>query len=183
MLNSFDDVQWKQFKISDVFEILGTTTTHPSELRKGGKTPRITCAATNNGLDDVYNNLPTEKRGVLSVDSATVGFIAYQEKDFIATDHVEKISLKNGDFMNRYIGLFVKQCIDKAVGGKYGYGYKFSQTRIKKQIVMLPIDSDGNPYWKFMENYMKDIEKKQIEKILSFYNKKNTGLHRGGGNK
>ncbi len=74
--------------------------------------------------------------------------------------------------MNRYIGLFLKQCIDNSVCGKYGYGYKFSQTRIKKQIIMLPIDSKGNPNWQFMENYMKNIEQKYIKNIVDYYNKK-----------
>ncbi|EHN6915396.1 restriction endonuclease subunit S [Campylobacter jejuni] len=176
-----EDIEWREFKISEIFDISGTITTHPSELLTEGKTPRITCAATNNGLDDVYKNLPTEKGGVLSVDSATVGFVAYQENDFIATDHVEKILLQNGGSMNRYIGLFVKQCIDNAIYGKYGYGYKFSQTRIKKQIIMLPIDSKGNPNWQFMEDYMKAIEKEHLEKITAYYNVKLNENNWGGG--
>ncbi|AJD06662.1 type I restriction/modification system, S subunit [Campylobacter lari] len=180
MKNDLANVEWKEFKIGEIFHISGTITTHPSELMVGGKTPRITCAATNNGLDSVYKNLPTEKGGVLSIDSATIGFVAYQENDFIATDHVETISLQNGIFMNRYIGLFIKQCIDNAVYGKYGYGYKFSQTRIKKQIVMLPVDSKSNPNWQFMENYMKNIEQKYIKDILAYYNKKLLD-NRGGG--
>ena len=111
----FNAVKWKEFKISDIFEISGTTTTHPSKLLPNGKTPRITCAATNNGLDDVYANKPTENGGVLTIDSATTAYIGYQECDFIATDHVEKITLKDKEKMNRYVGLFMKQCIDKAV--------------------------------------------------------------------
>lgn len=175
------NLEWKEFRISDIFKVSGTITTHPCNLQKGGGTPRITCAATNNGLDDFYKNSPTEKGGVLSVDSATTGFIGYQENDFIATDHVEKISLKTNKSTNRYIGLFIKQCIDKATNSKYGYGYKFSQTRIKKQIIKLPVDSTGNLHWGFMESYMKNIEQKYIKKVVNYYNKKllnNTG---GGG--
>ncbi len=90
MQNDLAGVEWREFKIGEIFHISGTITTHPSGLLAGGKTPRITCAATNNGLDNVYKNLPTEKGGILSIDSATIGFVAYQENDFIATDHVEK---------------------------------------------------------------------------------------------
>ena len=167
-----DSMKWGEFKICDLFEIVGTYTTHPRELMPNGRTPRITCAATNNGLDNTYQNVATEKGGVLSVDSATIGYIAYQENDFIATDHIEKIMLKNGKTMNRYVGLFIKQCIDNAVLQKYGYGYKFSQTRIKKQIIKLPIDSKGNPNYAFMESFMKNLEQKHLRKIIKYYKNK-----------
>jgi hypothetical protein len=93
----------------------------------GGKTPRITTSATINGLESFYENIPTEQGGVLTVDSATIGFVAYQEFDFIATDHVEKISFKNRKIMPKTISLFLKTCIDKSKTDKFGYGYKFSQ--------------------------------------------------------
>ena len=175
----FNAVKWKEFKISDIFEISGTTTTHPSKLLPNGKTPRITCAATNNGLDDVYANKPTENGGVLTIDSATTAYIGYQECDFIATDHVEKITLKDKEKMNRYVGLFMKQCIDKAVTinekkeiKKYAYGYKFSQTRIKRQIIKLPINSQGEPDYEFMENFMRAVEQKHLKKAMGYYSAK-----------
>ena len=177
-----DSMKWGEFKICDLFEIVGTYTTHPRELMPNGRTPRITCAATNNGLDNTYQNVATEKGGVLSVDSATIGYIAYQENDFIATDHIEKIMLKNGKTMNRYVGLFIKQCIDNAVLQKYGYGYKFSQTRIKKQIIKLPIDSKGNPHYEFMESFMKNLEQKHLRKIIKYYENKLLDSNGGGGN-
>ena len=173
---NLNDIEWKEFKISEVFEVSGTITTHPSQLKPNGKTPRITCASTNNALDDTYANSPTEKGKVLTIDSATVGYVSYQENDFIATDHVEKIWIKNNKTMNRYIGLFLKQCIDNAVLLKYGYGYKFSQTRIKKQIVNLPIDSKGEPHWEFMENFMREVEYKKLNLYLDYIKKSKPNL-------
>ena len=172
-------IKWKEFKISDIFKVFGTTTTHPSKLQPNGTTPRITCAATNNGLDNVYANEPTENGGVLTIDSATTAYIGYQEKDFIATDHVEKVIMKNSQRMNRYVGLFIKQCIDKACiidenmqTKKYLYGYKFSQTRIKRQIIKLPIDSNGNPHYAFMESTMRKLEQKHLRDIFDYYTNK-----------
>ena len=173
---NLNDIEWKEFKIMEVFEVSGTITTHPSQLKPNGKTPRITCASTNNALDDTYANSPTEKGKVLTIDSATVDYVSYQENDFIATDHVEKIWIKNNKAMNRYIGLFLKQCIDNAVLLKYGYGYKFSQTRIKKQIVNLPIDSKGEPHWEFMENFMREVEYKKLNLYLDYIKKSKPNL-------
>ena len=161
------DREWKEFFIDDVFNVNGTITTKPQDLVLGGNTPRITCASTNNGLDDLYKNNPTEKGRVITIDSATVGFTSYQGYDFIATDHVEKISLKYVK-MNVYIGLFLKQAIDNAIMQKYNYGYKFSQTRIRKQKILLPINDKNEPDYQFMEDYIKEIMRKKRQEYIEY---------------
>lgn len=167
-----DDVEWREFRIKDIFEVTGTITTHPSVLIKGGKEPRITCAGTNNGLDTFYRNEATEGGGVLTVDSATDGYVFYQNNDFLATDHVEKIMLKDSKKMSKEIGLFLKSVIDFSKGSKYGYGYKFSQTRIKNQIIKLPVNSQGLLNWQFMEDYIKQEQKLIAQKVIDYYEQK-----------
>ncbi len=167
-MKRLEDCNWKEFFISDLFEVEGTETTHPSKLIPNGKNPRITCSATNNGLDDFYFNAVTEKGDVLTVDSATIGFVSYQECDFLATDHVEKLIFKPNRRFGRYIGLFIKMCIDKSCCGKYGYGYKFAQKRIERQIVKLPINTNNEPDFDFMEEYMRDVERKQKERYKNY---------------
>ena len=165
---TLENREWKEFLISEIFEVTGTYTTHPKELRKGGNVPRITCAATNNAFENTYRNKATEKGGVITIDSATVGYVSYQSTDFIATDHVEKITLKKNKVMNRYLGLFFVQIITTASLNKYGYGYKFSQTRIIKQKILLPTDSKGEPDYEFMENYMKHKEQEKLKKYKDY---------------
>lgn len=52
---------------------------------------------------------------------------------------------------------------------KNRYGYKFSQTRIKRQIIKLSTDSNGNPHYEFMEKYMRNLEQIQLKKALDYY--------------
>lgn len=124
MLN-LNKKEWGEFAINDLFNVSGTITTHPSKLISEGCIPRITCSSTNNGLENTYANMATENGGVLTVDSATVGFVSYQEADFIATDHVEKIF--NTKRINRNLGLALVVSIKTATLNKFNYGYKFSQ--------------------------------------------------------
>lgn len=150
-MERLSEKEWATETIGDAFSVSGTTTTHPSKLAENGSTPRITCASVNNGLDNCYGNEPTEQGGVLTVDSATVGTVLFQPSDFIATDHVEKIS---GDkAFSEAEGLFIKTCIDVSAAGKYQYGYKFSQNRIKRQKLMLPVDDKGKPDYAYMTLY------------------------------
>ena len=53
----------------------------------------------------------------------------YQKNNFSASDHVEKLVPKFD--MNAYIALFIKTIIELEKT-RYGYGRKFSQTRIKQ---------------------------------------------------
>lgn len=169
MIN-LNNKEWKTFSIGEQFIVSGTTTTVPKELLSNGNVPRITCAATNNGLDDFYKNDATEKGGIITIDSAAIGFTAFQASDFIATDHVEKIDL-NIEKVNHYVGLFIKQAIDTAILKKYNYGYKFSQTRIKRQKILLPVDDLDKPDFVFMKSYMREQEATKKLSYIKFAQK------------
>lgn len=165
-MKRLSEKEWSTKTIGDAFSVSGTTTTHPSKLAANGSTPRITCASVNNGLDNCYRNEPTEQGGVLTVDSATVGTVLFQPSDFIATDHVEKIS---GDkAFSEAEGLFIKTCIDVSAAEKYQYGYKFSQNRIKRQKLMLPVDDKGNPDYAYMKLYSTEVRGGMLMRYKSF---------------
>ena len=88
----------------------------------------------------------------------SMGYSVYKAEDFIATSDM---TLGYNDHLNRYIGTFITTVADR-IRGKYNFGYKRSSTRLAKEIVTLPMDAEGNPDWEYMENYMRDIESKQI---------------------
>lgn len=167
---TLNEKEWAEFRIGDRFIVSGTVTTQPYSLGNQGKTPRVTCASGDNGYERFYDNVATEQGGVLTVDSATVGTVTYQPYEFIATDHVEKISLDS--HMNMYVGQFMKVAITCSCGGKYQYGYKFSQTRIKRQVVMLPINDLGEPDFEYMEQYSKNMMLRKYQQYLAFLDTK-----------
>mgnify|MGYP002515207303 CR=1 FL=1 len=107
----------------------------------------------NNGVEGFYN-YSTEKGGVLTVDSAVLGFCSYQEKDFSASDHVEILRPKFS--MNKYIALFLTTIINREQY-KYSYGRKCSQVKLKRSRIKLPVTPEGTPDWQFMENYIKSL--------------------------
>lgn len=152
---SLDVSNWKQFKISDLFNVKGTKTTKLDdlELAGSGMYPYVTTQAVDNGVAGYYG-ICTEEGNVITADSAVIGFCSYQEKSFSASDHVEKLIPKFE--MNKYIALFLTTIINLE-NYRYNYGRKFNQTKIKETLIKLPIDSQGNPDWLFMENYIKSL--------------------------
>lgn len=70
-----------------------------------------------------------------------------------------------------YLMLFLKTMIVQQKI-KFAYGYKFNEKRMQMQKIVLPIDNDGQPNWKYMETYMLDLEQKQIVKYLGYVRRK-----------
>ncbi len=154
---SVNDWQW--FKYKDIFEIRGSETTPKNELEDSGEGdyPYVTTQALNNGIEGFYN-IATEKGNILTVDSAVLGFCAYQAKKFSASDHVEKLIPKFE--MTPYIAMFLTTIINKEQY-RYNYGRKCSQTKLKSSKIKLPaiINSKGKyePDWQWMEDYIKGL--------------------------
>ena len=150
-----DVSKWKYFKISDLFDVSGTKTTKVEELEKYGygQYPYITTQSSNNGVAGFYNYY-TETGNVLVIDSAVAGFCSYQEYNFSASDHVEKLMPRF--LLNKYIGIFLATIIN-AEGYRYSYGRKYNQIKIRNTNIKLPADKDGNPDWAYMENYIKSL--------------------------
>ena len=160
----FDTNKWKWFDYLDLFIISGSKTTSKDELESYGvgEYPYVTTQAVNNGVEKCYNYY-TEKGGVLTVDSAVLGFCSYQEKNFSASDHVEVLTPKFK--INRYIALFLTTIINREQY-RYSYGRKCSQIKLRKSRIKLPATPSGNPDWQFMEDYIKSLPySKNLEPI------------------
>ena len=150
-----DVTDWKEFKLSELFDISGTQTTILSELqsRGSGAYPYVTTRAKNNGVDGFYDHA-TEKGNVLVLDSAVLGYCSYQRTDFSASDHVEKLTPRFA--MSHYIALFLTTVLNLE-HYRYSYGRKASQERLRRSHMRLPATESGRPDWQFMEQFIKSI--------------------------
>ncbi len=146
---------WTEFALDKLFDISGSKTTPIEELETYGcgKYPYVTTKATNNGVNGFFDCW-TEKGNCLTIDSAVLGFCTYQSMPFTASDHVE--ILRPRFEMNKYVALFLVTLINKDVY-KYSYGRKRSQKQIRSDFIRLPANSNGEPDWLYMENYIKSL--------------------------
>jgi len=146
--------KWQKFKLRDLFEICGTATTPLLVLEEygKGKYPYVTTQATNNGTEGFFD-FHSEDGGVLTVDSAVVGYCSYQPLPFSASDHVEKLIPRFTT--NKYVAMFLVTILNLEQY-RYNYGRKCSQTRMKEISVKLP-SKNGKPDFEFMETYIKSL--------------------------
>ena len=146
---------WKDFSISELFSIKGTKTTKLEDLVKygSGKYPYVTTQAVNNGVAGFYDYF-TEEGGVITVDSAVLGFASYQRDNFSASDHVEKLIPKFS--MNSYLAMFFVVILN-ADQFRYNYGRKASQDRMRQRKIKLPAKPGGDPDFELMARFIKSL--------------------------
>lgn len=150
-----DIESWKEIKIKELFDVVGSKTTPVNKLEEYGygKYPYITTQSKNNGVAGSYD-FYTEEGNVLTIDSAVLGYCTYQEFNFSASDHVEKLIPKFK--MNKYIALFFVTLINKE-NFRYNYGIKYNQGRIRETIIKIPVDRNNNPDFVYMEKFIREL--------------------------
>ena len=147
-----DTSTWGRFLLTDLFRVSGTTTTPPRELdyHQPGAHPYVTTQATNNGVGDFYDHF-TEDGGVITVDSAVVGYCAYQAEAFSASDHVEKLTPRFS--MTASAAMFLATILNREQY-RYNYGLKRAQKRLRRESLRLPCTRRGDPDWRYIEKYI-----------------------------
>lgn len=159
-----NDVDWKEIFIEEVAEIYSGKDIYERE-RTIGNTPYITATANNNGIGYfVGNENKTMESECISVNrNGSVGYAFYHCYEALYGNDTRKLK---PFIKNKYTALFITHAITSQKD-KYGYGYKMGTGRLKRQKIMLPV-SDGEVNYKYMENFIKNIEQKQIKNVLKY---------------
>ncbi len=169
---TLEDVEWSVFRLKEIFEIENCKCSKVSGLEKG-MTPYVGATNQNNGTISYlkkYDNLITKGNCMVFVcdGEGSMGYSYYKNEDFIGTT---TIKVGRNRYLNKFNGLFISTVAD-TVRGKYNFGYKRNELRLKNETLSLPIDSKGNPNWKFMEDYIKQEMKTQSQKVITYYENK-----------
>lgn len=164
------DVEWGEFFFEDIFEDIqrGKRLTRADQIE--GKTPYISSTALNNGVDNFIGNKDGVRKSgnnITLANSGSVGACFYQNYEYIASDHVTSLTLKNGD---KQAYIFISSII-RRLEEKYSFNREINDMRIKREKLILPIDKNGKPNWDYMEIFIKNIEQKHIKNILKYLNK------------
>lgn len=167
-LLDFENVEWKEFKFEKIFKKIqrGKRLTKSNQIE--GNTPYISSTAMNNGVDNFINNEDNVRKfkNCLTVaNSGSVGACFYHHYEFVASDHVTSLKLKDENNADKYIYLFISSII-KRLEEKYSFNREINDKRIRQEKIILPVDKNGNPHWQYMRMVMKKIESEKISKVV-----------------
>ena len=178
VVDDLSNKTWKSFTVSDLFTVkAGYYSKKPSQNTKGERyIPFISATQYNNGVSEWHtftdieesgrlgDNKPNEKiedkiyKGncLVIANDGSVGETHYIGIDFVANIAVSALYLKNGVKMTENIGLFLCGAFG-AEKFRFSYGRKYKIDRMNKSSIWLPVTSDGNPDWEYMEKYIQSM--------------------------
>ena len=169
-----DTSKWGEFKVEELFDIfLSKDDIQPKNIIDGS-IPLISSGKTNNGITTYIENNTAKiwKGNVLTVDM--FGKVFYQKDDFCCVSHGRVNILISKKEYSQYILQFIGTSLEK-ITEKYEFTEMCTSKKLLKDKLYLPITSDGEPDYKYMEEYMKKIENtvsSSLTKIQSVQNKK-----------
>lgn len=149
---TLDISSWKLFQISELFNVQKGKRLTKADM-KDGKIRFIGASAINNGITAYISNdehLHPENTITLSYNGS-IGEAFYQDEMFWASDDVNVLYPKFK--MNREMAFFIIPLL-KTAGKRYAFIDKWKKEDMEKSEIPLPVDKDGNPDYKYMENYI-----------------------------
>lgn len=171
LLGALNDREWREFFFSDIFTSIQRGKRLKKDDHRPGGMPYVSSSANNNGIDGFVGN----KDGVRIFEdcislanSGSVGSAFFQAYAFVASDHVTKLE-RTG--LDRYAYLFLLPIISR-LSEKYSFNREINDTRLSRERLLLPVQSDGTPDWEFMSAFMQRVEHETLSKALAFFRSK-----------
>lgn len=169
-----NDVNFKEFKITDIFKVINTHSILKEDVVfNSGNTPYATASEGNNSIVSYIQATQSiiDKGNCVLIGGKTM-VVTYQEQDFVSNDsHNLALYLIDEKYQNKSIYLYMVCAIYKSLGTKYHWGDSISKKKIQNDVVMLPVDTDGDIYYSYMEQYIKVIEKLTIKDVVEYKDK------------
>ncbi len=168
MKTTLKNREWKEFVIADMFNSKIGKSIDGNKVDKNiGKTAYITRKESNNGLDgfidfdEEYLNID---RPVITIGNETAEPFVQNFPFFTGTKVnilIPKLKLSENTL------LFITRSL-RMHKSKYSYSFTINSTRLKKQILLLPVTLKGEPDYLFMEAYMRE-QKAEIMEVYKNY--------------
>jgi len=173
-LNEYNNVKFRDFAITEIF-IPKNTGNILSEwiVENSGTTPYLCASSENNGVSSYikYDERYLDKGNCIFIGGKTFE-VSYQEKDFYSNDsHNLILRLKEEKWRDKLTQLYIATCVRKSLKHKYSWGDSVSSTKIKKDVIALPIQESSPDYAK-MSLLISAIQKIVIKDVVEYADNK-----------
>lgn len=69
---------------------------------------------------------------------------------------------------SKYALMFLARVMQNVIKDRYGYENKAGWEKVKNEVILLPVDTTGEPNWAYMERYMMALEQKVVAVLRHF---------------
>ena len=164
-------ISFKKFRIGELFDV-STGSSIKTSITSAGPIPRVSVRGDRNGVLGYFD---TEKlhsarhsENFISVNFFGVAF--YHPYKASLEMKVHCLKLKSQE-LTEPIGLYLVAVLNKVFAQLgYCYGEQLSSGDLKKQelYISLPVDSNGDPDWDYMQSYVEELEKSYVEDLQRY---------------
>jgi len=158
--SKIDTSLWKEYTYKDLFNIeKGERLTKAA--MKEGCINFVGASAFNNGITARISNDEHLHAGntITVCYNGSIGSSFYQEEPFWASDDVNVFYPKFK--MDKYIALFFVSLFRKE-GVRYQFLDKWTKDKMNETKILLPATDTGEPDWKFIRKYIRNIYNKMV---------------------
>jgi hypothetical protein len=178
----FGKKHMRMFSVTEKFNVANSHNILKSDVVfESGTTPYVTACAGNNSIVSYisYKQEMKEQGNSIMIGGKTL-VITYQPRDFFSNDsHNLVLTINDEAGRNESAQLYMVAALYKTLGPKYSWGDSISKTKIKNDVVYLPINTDNEEIdYAFMSVYINAIKKQcvaaikqEIERERSAYGK------------
>lgn len=167
--NDLNSQEWKLFRIGDLFTVKRPIARNKDDYSEGN-IPFVASGAINNGVMKCCEPKTGETldKGKCITVSPVDGSSFYQPSAFLGRGGAgSSVLMLYNDNINCYSGQFISRMIFQTCS-KYTYGHMGNKDSISREYVQLPVTSDGEPDYIYMELFEKRLMVKKYSKYLSF---------------
>ncbi len=170
MTLDLDNKEWKEFVFEKFFNIDSTSSgiDRNKLINEVGSIPYLTRSEKNNGYDS-FICVQSEKYKIDESNVITIGLdtqtIFYQSNEFYTGQNIQ---ILKSDKLNKEIALFLIPLIKRQMEKFNWGGNGATLTRLKRSKLLVPINSKGEPDYKFMEQYSLNKERQKQKEYQKF---------------
>lgn len=154
------------FPVSEFFEIKKGKRLTKADMIPGN-IPFVGSSATNNGITAyIGNDSHLHDAGTITVSyNGSVGEVFLQDERFWASDDVNVWYPRQE--MTIEVKLYFMTAIQK-LSAKYSYTNKWTIDKMRTEMVELPVDDEGKPNFKYMQERIAELEQERIAELDAY---------------
>lgn len=174
ILDEYKDITFEDYNIMNIFNVKNTKNILSRDIVENSGIDPYLCASSENNSISTYITYKEELKdeGNCVFIGGKTFVVTYQEKDFYSNDsHNLGLYLKDENFRNKYIQLYLVTCVKKSLGYQYSWGNSISKAKIKNDNISLPTINSKISYEK-MEKFIKAIQKLVIKDVVKYADEK-----------
>ncbi len=157
-----DTSYWMEKRIGDLMKTKNTGNILSRDVEDGsGTTPFVTASGVHNGVVALIDASGYEliEGGCILVGGKTFT-MTYQREDFVSNDSHNFIARLKQREGTEAIYLFLITVIKSVFAHKFSWSDAVTKSKFENETIPLPVDAEGNPDWKYMEDCMKRKEER-----------------------